>query len=190
MPGVDVVGGGVASQAPPLAVEQSVFLVQAELVPNNSDVEQGNNVTITSTRSALVEAEAVDESEPNDPNFWDIFKLKSVRIALLVPLVLLVLAIGLSVPYLALGLGIGLGLRIALLVLLVLAIGLAVSLALGLRNNGRQAATATTILLLLLLRSSNEKMKMTISGLPGDKFEYLTTTRQEASSSVNIDMFC
>jgi hypothetical protein len=45
MPGVVVDGGGVAKQAPPLAAKQSPFLVQAELVPNSSDVEQGNNGT-------------------------------------------------------------------------------------------------------------------------------------------------
>jgi hypothetical protein len=92
MPGVGVDG---ANQAPPLAVEQSAFLVQAELVPNSSDVEQVNNHT--ASHSAVVKAEAMNEREPNDPNFWDLFKLKSVRIALLVLLLVVVaLAIGMA----------------------------------------------------------------------------------------------
>jgi hypothetical protein len=95
MPGVGVDGGGVANQAPPLAAEQSAFMVQAELVPNSSDVEQGNNGT--ASHPAVVKAEAMNESEPNDPNFWDLFKLKSVRIALLVLLLLVIaLAVGMA----------------------------------------------------------------------------------------------
>jgi hypothetical protein len=95
MPGVGVDDGGVANQAPPLAAEQSAFLVQAELVPNSSDVEQVNNHTASD--SAVVKAEAMNEREPNDPNFWDLFKLKSVRIALLVLLLVVVaLAIGMA----------------------------------------------------------------------------------------------
>jgi hypothetical protein len=39
-----------------------VFLAQAEIVPNTSDVEKGNNGT--TSYSAVVEAEAIDESEP------------------------------------------------------------------------------------------------------------------------------
>jgi hypothetical protein len=64
MPGVDgLVGGGLANhQAPPLPAERSVFLAQAELVPNTSDVDKGNNGT--TSYSAVVEAEAIDESEP------------------------------------------------------------------------------------------------------------------------------
>jgi hypothetical protein len=80
MTGVDVLdGGGVENQALPLAAEQLAFLVQAEIVPNSSDVEQGNNGT--ASHSAVVKLVAMDESEPNDPNndpnLWDLFKVKS-----------------------------------------------------------------------------------------------------------------
>lgn len=108
------VGGGVANQAPPLTAEQSTFLAQAELVPDSPDVEQGSNIV---SDSAIVKAraQAMNESDPREPNFRDLLKLRSVRIALLVVIV----------------------------VVIALAVGMAVGLS-GLSNNGQTNVTTVT----------------------------------------------
>ena len=86
--------GGVANQAPPLTAEQSTFLAEAELVPDSPDVEQGNS---TVSDSKIVNAQVMNKIEPN---FWDLLKLKSVRIALLVLLVVVIaLAVGMGVGF-------------------------------------------------------------------------------------------
>jgi hypothetical protein len=95
-------GGDVANQAPPLASERSSYMVQAELVlpdtTTSSDVEQGNPRIVSDSAAIVVKAQAMNEIDPKEPNFWDLLKLKSVRIALLVILVLVIaLAVGMAV---------------------------------------------------------------------------------------------